>query len=109
MLGSVSQAMTSQSEPDQWFDAKKNYIASLEAQFTTLTKSTSTLLKKRQGIRFLRIYKEELAQATHDFGISSSLLSSSEADHDKATSDSFNRLTDISEQISSLYEKLVSK
>jgi hypothetical protein len=52
-LGSSVEAITatlsSQSEPDQWFDAKKNYVLGLEKQLTALLRATSSLIVKQKG------------------------------------------------------------
>jgi len=87
---------TAQNEPDQWFDAKKNYIIALENHLIALGKATSQIIKKRK----------EMTQAQSDFGLASSLLASSEADQDQWTSVSFNRLSEITTQITTLDEKL---
>lgn len=38
-------------EPDQWFDAKKNYITALEIHLNSLLKAINSMIKKRKGVR----------------------------------------------------------
>jgi len=95
-IETISTNFNAQSEPDQWFDAKRNYINSLENHLNTLAKSTNQTIKKRR----------ELMQCYGEFGLASSLLASSEADQDQSISSSFNRLSDITTQITTLDEKL---
>lgn len=94
---SFSGGFTSQNEPDQWFDAKKNYIIALENQLNALAKSANMLVKKQK----------ELSQVYVDFGLSSSLLASTESDHSAWVSNSFGKLAEMSAQVSNLHESLV--
>jgi sorting nexin-1/2 len=95
-IESISSNFGAQSEPDQWFDAKKNYFNSLESHLTALAKATSQITKKRK----------ELSQCWSEFGLASSLLASSEADQDQWLSNSFNRIHDITSQVTALDEKV---
>jgi hypothetical protein len=45
----ITATLSSQSEPDQWFDAKKNYVLGLEKQLLVLLKATSSLILKQKG------------------------------------------------------------
>jgi sorting nexin-1/2 len=87
-----------QNEPDQWFDAKKNYINLLENNLSSLLKIFSLIIKK----------KKELIQISSEFGTVCSLLSSSEADHDQYVSNNFQKLSEISQQISTLDDKRIN-
>eukprot|EP01114_Cavostelium_apophysatum_P017147 TRINITY_DN5024_c0_g1_i1.p1 TRINITY_DN5024_c0_g1~~TRINITY_DN5024_c0_g1_i1.p1 ORF type:complete len:424 (+),score=125.78 TRINITY_DN5024_c0_g1_i1:1769-3040(+) len=93
----ISHITAPQNEPDQWFDAKKNYINNLEAQLTGLAKATGSVVKKHR----------ELGLAYAEFATASSLLSSTEADHSPWISNSFNKLAEISTSVSNLQEALV--
>jgi hypothetical protein len=44
-----SMTVTNQADPDQWFDAKKNYINSLETQMNALIKAADNMLRKEKG------------------------------------------------------------
>lgn len=46
-LGSMN--FSSQSEPDHWFDAKKNYINSLETQLSNLARTAGNIIRKKKG------------------------------------------------------------
>ena len=53
---------------DQWFDAKRNYITSLESQLTAMEHTVSLLVKRQK----------DLSQSYNDISTNSSLLSSTE-------------------------------
>jgi len=96
-IESISNLNTIQNEPDQWFDAKRNYINALDSHLNSIVKSINQISKKQK----------ELSLAMTDFSLASSLLASSEADQDQWISNSFNRLSEITTQITVLDEKLV--
>jgi len=88
---------TSVSEPDQWFDAKKNYIVALETNLHSLVKAVSIMIKRQK----------ELEQSYSDIANFSSLLSSAEADHSSWICHSFGKLSEISTSLTPLNETLV--
>jgi len=90
-------AFTPQKEPDQWFDAKKNYINALETQLSALARATNDLIRRQK----------ELSLGMKEFGSTSSFLASCEADHDSWTSQAFTGLAETGESLSTLDEKLV--
>jgi len=92
----LSQNFTPQKEPDQWFDSYKNYVGSLETQLLSLERATNQLIRKQK----------ELTQAFTEFGTVTSLLASTEADHDQKLSVGFQDLSELSNQVSILNEKL---
>jgi len=96
-IESLSQNFGTQKEPDQWFDAQKNYILALEIQLTSVEKATTQLLRKQK----------ELNQAYSDLGLASSLLSSTEADHDESLSTSFQEISELCCSLTSLNEVLI--
>lgn len=103
MLSFLSESITVvnlaiKDEPDQWFDAKKNYIISLENQILAMSKAITSLVKKHK----------ELADTFTELGVSATLLSSTEADHNAWLSTQFSHLSELSSTIASLQEKLVS-
>ena len=46
-IENISSSFAEKSDPDQWFDAKKNYVNVLENQLVALEKVVNHLLKKR--------------------------------------------------------------
>mmetsp|Transcript_22651 Transcript_22651/g.31533 ORF Transcript_22651/g.31533 Transcript_22651/m.31533 type:complete len:429 (+) Transcript_22651:73-1359(+) len=91
-IENISSGFSDKSDPDQWFDAKKNYVNGLENQLTALEKVVNNLLKKRK----------EYGQAIKEFGLCTSLVASAEADHDSLTSGAFDRLSDMAAVLASL-------
>lgn len=84
-------------EPDEWFDAKKGYIQALEEHLNTLHKGVTSLVKRQK----------ELETSYMELQMSSSLLSSSEADHSQWISTSFSKLSEIMSQNQPLNQTLV--
>jgi len=91
--------LTAQADPDQWFDAKRNYVLALESQLLAFSKAMNTLTRHRK----------ELIQALPEFSLASSLLASTEADHDSPTSASFKCLAELATSLVSLDEKRVDE
>eukprot|EP01118_Nematostelium_gracile_P019698 TRINITY_DN922_c0_g1_i3.p1 TRINITY_DN922_c0_g1~~TRINITY_DN922_c0_g1_i3.p1 ORF type:complete len:283 (+),score=76.89 TRINITY_DN922_c0_g1_i3:358-1206(+) len=98
-IETISNNFGSYSEPDQWFDAKRNYYNSFESHLTSLAKATSQIIAKQR----------ELTVATNEFATVSSLLAASEADQDAWVSASFNRLSDVMSQVVVLDERLANE
>lgn len=91
-IENISSGFSDKPDPDQWFDAKKNYVTGLENQLTALEKVVNNLLKKRR----------EYGQAIKELGLCTSLVASAEADHDSETSGAFDRLSDMTSVLASL-------
>jgi len=94
-IESISNNFTQQNEPDPWFDAKKNYILSLENQLNSLARIVNNLIKKRK----------ESNQIWSELNSTSSLFCSVEADHDTVSSNSFRKLAEVATSIVALEEK----
>eukprot|EP01112_Ceratiomyxa_fruticulosa_P008422 TRINITY_DN2183_c0_g1_i1.p1 TRINITY_DN2183_c0_g1~~TRINITY_DN2183_c0_g1_i1.p1 ORF type:complete len:536 (+),score=135.56 TRINITY_DN2183_c0_g1_i1:431-2038(+) len=90
---------SSNKEVDQWFDARKAYLAQLEAQLNNLMKFTVSLIKKRR----------ELAQAQAEFAGAAALVGHTEADTDSASSGVFMRLQQIADTRHDLDDDMAAK